>query len=255
MPRELVFIIVLKHVVHKRAEKDTPLTAPDDSGHNIIVKAFHLSTNGFGAIDVVSKEALGNNLQPRKEIYGWGVSSLHDLGPLLHEVVKSVHVRAIDIASANSEDCIPKSASLKFTRTPLCSLLTDRVCNAVAEPLWMQHVISRVHHVVPHKLNRFGIDNLEMLTLNHRLHQVGVYQLSECPPLIAIMHDKQMVAFGDQFMGHKRMRSVAVDIALLVHRFLHKPPVRNNGHVPIAELEGVQATIFFRPFGESWVFA
>lgn len=60
-----------------------------------------------------------------------------------------------------------------------------------------------------------------------------------------------MVAFGDQFVGNKRMRSVAVDIALLVHSFFHESSVSDDSHVTIAELESVQATIFLRPLGES----
>lgn len=100
-------------------------------------------------------------------------------------------------------------------------------------------MVLRVHQIISNQLNSFGIDDLEMLAIDHRLHQMLVNQPPERSPLVPIMHYKKMIALRDELVRDVGMGPVAVDAALAVDDFLDQPAIGDYGHIAIPDLEHV----------------
>ena len=60
-------------------------------------------------------------------------------------------------------------------------------------------------------------------------------QSTKRPPLVSVMHHKQMIAFGDEIMRDEGWGPVAVDGAFLVERLFHESPVGNHRYRPVAD--------------------
>lgn len=80
-------------------------------------------------------------------------------------------------------------------------------------------MVLRADHVVSHELYRFGVDNFGLVAIHHRLHEMLVNQSSEGAPLVAIMHDQEVIALGDEIVRDKRMGPMAVDATLAIEDF------------------------------------
>lgn len=80
-------------------------------------------------------------------------------------------------------------------------------------------MVLRVDHVVSHELYSFGVDDFGLVVFHHCLHEVLVNQSSEGAPLVAIMHDQEVIALGDEIVRHKGVGPVAVDAALAIEDF------------------------------------
>jgi hypothetical protein len=115
----------------------------------------------------------------------------------------------------------------------------------------MGHMVFRVDHIVSNQLYGFGVDDLGVMGFHHRLHQVLVNQSSKGAPLVAIMHDQQMISLGDEIVRDKGMGPMAVDATLAIEDFFHQSAIGDDGHVAISDLEHVQPAILGGPFGES----
>lgn len=108
-----------------------------------------------------------------------------------------------------------------------------------------------LEHEIPHHLGRFRILEYDVFFLDHGLHEVLVDCFAEATPEVAVVHDEEMVAAGDQAVADVRRRPVAVDGAFLVYELLDGAPVCEDDGGAGPELEGIHAAILLRPFRES----
>lgn len=67
---------------------------------------------------------------------------------------------------------------------------TYRVRDAVAEALWVHHVVLGKEQVVADELHGLSVDDGQVRALDHALHQVLVDQAAEGAPLITVEHDE-----------------------------------------------------------------
>ena len=75
-----------------------------------------------------------------------------------------------------------------FSTGRVLDLPTDRITDAVAKTLRMQHVVFRIKHIVTNKLHRLSIHNWQMLILNHGIGKMLMHEFTKCSPLGAVMH-------------------------------------------------------------------
>lgn len=69
-------------------------------------------------------------------------------------------------------------------------------------------------------------------------------------PLIAVMHDQEMIPFGDQIMRDERRRAVAGDAAFLIDEFFDDFSVCDDCHGAAAKFEAVEPAILLGPLCE-----
>ena len=104
--------------------------------------------------------------------------------------------------------------------------------------------------IIMNQLHSLCIDNPQMIRLHHCLHEMLVDESTKGSPLVAIMHHKQVVSFGDKVVRDERWWSVAVNCAFLIDRFLDKSTVCDNCHGTVADFEGIESAILFGPLCE-----
>lgn len=75
-------------------------------------------------------------------------------------------------------------------------------------------------------------------------------QSTKGSPLIAVMHDQEMIPLGDQIMRDERRRAVAGDAAFLVDEFFDDFSVCDDCHGAVAKFEAVEPAILFGPLCE-----
>ena len=90
------------------------------------------------------------------------------------------------------------------------SLLTKTHDNAVAKSFRMPHITFRLDDEVSHHLHGFGINETQVLLHDHILHEVLMDQLSTSPPLLAILHEQDMVTTANYAVADMRCWTVAV---------------------------------------------
>lgn len=78
-------------------------------------------------------------------------------------------------------------------------------------------MLVRAQTEVSHHLHCLGILHLDVLFLDHALHEVLMDDFAKTPPYISIIHDEHMVTTGDDVVADERRGAVAVDGALLVN--------------------------------------
>lgn len=94
---------------------------------------------------------------------------------------------------------------------------TQRVCNAIAVSLGMQHVTLRFHDEVMNHLDCFRILNMNMFFVANRLHEVLMNELSDHAPSLPIIHHQKVITLSDQ-AGYKGRGPVTVNIAFLIEQ-------------------------------------
>ena len=110
----------------------------------------------------------------------------------------------------------------------------------------MNHVIRRVYHKVSHHLSRLRVLNMDVLLLAHGLHEILMHQLPDLPPRLAIVHNEEVIALGDQ-SRHDRSRSVAVNVAFLVEQIFDQLPVGYDECGVRESLQAENPSEFSRP--------
>jgi hypothetical protein len=73
----------------------------------------------------------------------------------------------------------------------------------------------RSNHEVPNHLHCLCIDRLDMVLDDHLLHEILMHQLSAGPPLVGVLHQKEVVTTSDDVPNMGR-RPVVVDRRLLI---------------------------------------
>lgn len=111
-------------------------------------------------------------------------------------------------------------------------------------------MIPRIDHKIPHHLRRLGILHPYMLLLAHGLHEILMHQLPHLAPPLAIVHDEQMVALGDE-VRDDGVGPVAVDVALLVEEVLDELAVRDDEGGVGEAFQAEDAAVFARPLRQS----
>lgn len=111
----------------------------------------------------------------------------------------------------------------------------------------MSHVSIRLNNKVSHHLNSLSVDKCEMLLEDHVLHEILMDQLATCPPLLAILHEQDMVATADDAVADMRRWAMAVNVGLLVEELSNKVWRCNYDRRTRANLERKYATILLGP--------
>lgn len=103
---------------------------------------------------------------------------------------------------------------------------------------------------VVHQLSGLSVLEVDVLLLAHGLHEVLVDQLSDAPPLFAVLHQQQVIALCDEVpdVGH---RAVTVQTTLPVQQLLNHMRVGNDECCVGEALKCVNAAILLCPFRES----
>jgi len=125
----------------------------------------------------------------------------------------------------------------------------NRHCDGVTETLGMQHVVFRLEEVVADHLPGLSLLNRQMLIVDYFLHQAAVEQFPRRAPLLAMLHQKNMIPGRNQ-IRNVRLRPLRVQGALLVHELLYKSAVSDYCCGSSAEFERIYSAVLFRPFGE-----
>ncbi len=111
-------------------------------------------------------------------------------------------------------------------------------------------MIPRIDHEIPHHLRRLGVLHPYMLLLAHGLHEILMHQFSHLAPPLAIVHDEQMVALGDE-VRDDGVGPVAVDVAFLVEEVLDEFAVRDDEGGVGEAFQAEDAAVFARPLRQS----
>ena len=114
----------------------------------------------------------------------------------------------------------------------------------------MQHVVLRIEHIITDKLYRLRIYNRQMFILHHGVRKMLVHEFTKRPPLVAVMHHKQVVALGDKIVRDERGRPVVIEGAFLVNCLFDDTPVCDYSHGPVTDFQRVQAAVLLGPFRE-----
>ena len=95
-------------------------------------------------------------------------------------------------------------------------------------------MIFRVEHIVTHELHRLSIHDWQMLVLHHRISEMLMHELTKCSPLVAVMHDQEVVPLCNEIMRDERGRPMVVQCAFFVNRLFDNATVGDDSHCPIA---------------------
>ena len=114
----------------------------------------------------------------------------------------------------------------------------------------MCHVIVWINHEVMNHLNSLRVLHMNVVLLTGRLHEILVY---EFPDLTPSLHDQKMVTLGNQ-VRYNGNRTIAENVAFLIHQVLDKLAVRNHESGVCESLQTENAAKFLSPFGQSGLF-
>ena len=112
-------------------------------------------------------------------------------------------------------------------------------------------MVTRVEHKVACELDSLCIDNFQVVTVDHWLHEMLMNQPAKGSPLVSVVHHKQVVALRNKIVRDERWWPMAVDATLLINDLLDKSTIGNDSHVAISYLQHVEAAVLLRPFRES----
>lgn len=76
-------------------------------------------------------------------------------------------------------------------------------------------MLLRANQVIPHHLPRLRFLQRQMLLLHNLLHQTPMQQLPRRAPLLAMLHEQNMIA-GRNVIRHVRCGTIGVERASLV---------------------------------------
>lgn len=105
------------------------------------------------------------------------------------------------------------------------------------------------NQIIPQHLSRLSLLHLQMPLFHHFLHERPVQQLPSASPLLAIVHEQDMIASRDEF-SYVRPGPLGVNGRLLVHEFLDQTTGGDDCCGSCSELEGIDTAILFGPFTE-----
>ncbi len=199
--------LLVEHAVHEGADVLAGCAPGFDGGEDIAVERVHAGADGFSPRDVVAEPAFREPFEEGVDVDGWRGARLHDLGPRFHHCVQAVHVLGLYVRGADTEDWMVKLVIGCLGRGWGGEVHTDGVCNTVAEPFRVLHVLLRIKHVISGQLQCFGVHDLDVLLIAHLFHQVLVDQLTECSPLVAWVPCKLPSL---QFVGADKMESCTI---------------------------------------------
>ena len=111
----------------------------------------------------------------------------------------------------------------------------------------MPHVAFRLDNKITRHLNSFGVDEFKVVLHHHVLHEILMYKLSTRPPLLAVLHEQDMVATANDAVAHVRRRTMAVDVGLSIEQFSNQLWRSDDNRCAGADLERKDATVLFGP--------
>lgn len=197
--------VLVQHHVHEGGLVDARLAPGLDQREHAAVQAAHLAPDAFAPRHPAPQPRLRDPVEEREDVDRGRVARFHQLRPILHHVVQLRHVRCVDVWGADPEQ--------------------QRHDDAVAVPLWMQHVLLRVQGVVAHHLHGFRVLSCNVRAITFALHEGLVDDLSARAPEVAVLHDQNMIAFGHELRGDVAEGPVAVFAGFLVDELFDEATV------------------------------
>lgn len=220
---------LIEDFIHKGSSTAFFPASGADIGEEVGIQMVHFFSDVGCAVDPVQKDGLGKIVEEGIDIDWWSCAGFHDFGPDFHERIQTFHVAGVGCGCSDTPD--------------------ETHGDGVGEAFGMEHVVFRFEQVVTHHLSRLGFLEVDMAVVARLLHECAVEQLPCVSPLIAVVHQENVVSAADE-IGDVGFGALRVFGTFLVDELLDELSMCDDYSGACSQLEGVDAAVLASPFGE-----